>query len=198
MKRIALILSLGFVSLACAPHKIQYYQLSALPPQPALASAGPIITVGHITSPKALEDNRIRYREGPNEVGTYEYHRWTDPPSILVRDSLVHVLRSSGRFGAVEVASNSAGVDYAVRGKLLEFAEVDGPGIQTRVSLELELHEVKSGRMVWNQVLTHEDPVDAKKVSSVVQSLDRNLNTVLTQASDSIGSYVATHPVASH
>ncbi len=65
-------------------------------------------------------------------------------------------------------------------GSCWSFSELDsnagkgGNGIVTRVSLDLELREVKTGRLVWNQVLTHDDPVQAKKVSDVVESLDRN------------------------
>jgi ABC-type uncharacterized transport system auxiliary subunit len=185
----------GFLFMtSCVPHRVQYYQLSTSAQPVAAAETGPVILVGRIATPQALQDGRIRYREGLNEVGAYEYHRWTDPPGILVKDSLIHVLRATGKFKSVQEAGSSANGDYAVRGKLLEFSELDGNGITTRVSLDLELREVKTGRLVWNQVLTHDDPVQAKKVADVVQSLDRNLQVVLGDAASAIASYVAAHP----
>lgn len=190
-------LATALLAVGCAPHKIQYYQLSAVPAQPALAPAGPMILVGHIAVPVALQDGRIRYREGANEVGAYEYHRWIEQPGMMVRDSLIMTLRSSGRYSAVQETGSGALGDYTVRGKLLEFAEIDNAGIQTRVTLDLELRESKTGRLVWNQTLTHNDPVEAKKVAAVAQSLDRNLQTVVTRASEAIGGYVGAHPVAS-
>ena len=179
----------------CAPHRIQYYQISTNFKQAAPAETGPVLLVGRIATPLALQDGRIRYLAGSNEVGAYEYHRWTDPPGIMVKDSLIHVFRASGKFKSVQEASSSAEGDYNLRGKLLEFSEVDVSGIATRVSLDLELREVKSGRLVWNETLTHDDPVQAtKKVADVVQSFDRNLQTVLANAASDIGTYITAHP----
>jgi len=178
----------------CTPHSVQYYQLSVPVNRVAPAETGPVLLVGRIATPQALQDGRIHYREGSNEVGTYEYHRWTDPPGIIVKDALIHVLRASGKYKAVQDAGSSTDGDYTVRGKLQEFSELDGGGITTRVSLDLELREVKTGRMVWNQAFTHDDPVQAKKVADVVASLDRNLQVVLGDAVSAIGSYVAAHP----
>jgi ABC-type uncharacterized transport system auxiliary subunit len=129
-------------------------------------------------------------------VGTYEYHRWTDPPGIMVKDALIHVLRASGKFKSVQEAASSAEGDYNLRGKLLEFSEVDGNGISTRISLDLELREVRTGRLVWNETFTHDDPAQAKTVSDVVQSLDRNLQVVLGNVASDVGTYVAAHPIS--
>jgi len=192
--RTSLIVAALVVTTSCAPHRIQYYQISAVVKPAVPVETGPVMLVGRIATPQALEDGRIRYREGLNEVGGYDYHRWTDPPGIMVKESLIHVLRASGKYKSVQEAGSSAVGDYLVRGKLLEFSELDGNGITTRVSLDLELHEVKSGRLVWSELLTHDDPVQAKKVADVVQSLDRNLQVVLGDAAAAIGSYVSAHP----
>jgi ABC-type uncharacterized transport system auxiliary subunit len=191
------------VTNGCTPHRVQYYQLSANVKPAAPAETGPVLLVGRIATPLALQDGRIRYHAGSNEVGAYEYHRWTDPPGILVRESLIHVLRATGKFKSVQEAGTTAEGDYVVRGKLLEFSELDGGGgkggngIVTRVSLDLELHEVKTGRQVWSQVLTHDDPVQAKTVADVVQSLDRNLQVILGDGASAIGAYVAAHALRS-
>jgi ABC-type uncharacterized transport system auxiliary subunit len=192
---LVLVVALLLLASGCAPHKVQYYQLSAVTKPVAPAETGPVVLVGRIATPQALQDGRIRYRDGLNAVGAYEYHRWTDPPGIMVRDSLIHVLRASGKYKSVQEMGSSAEGDYAVRGKLVEFSEMDGNGIATRVSLDLELREVRTGRLVWNDVLTHDDPVQAKTVPDVVQSLDRNLQVVLGDAASAIGSYVAAHPL---
>ena len=197
MIRTSLVVAVFLFAGGCTPHRVQYYQISTSVKQAAPAETGPILVVGHIATPLALQDGRIRYLAGLNEVGAYEYHRWTDPPGIMVKEALIHVLRASGKFKSVQEAASSVEGDYTLRGKLLEFSELDGNGILTRVSLDLELREVKTGRLVWNQLLTHDDPVQAKTVSDVVQSLDRNLQVVLGDASSAIGSYVTTHALRS-
>jgi ABC-type uncharacterized transport system auxiliary subunit len=198
MIRTNFVVSVLLILSGCAPHAIQYYELSAVTAPAVPASTGPTVLVERIATPQALEDGRIRYREGANAVGAYEFHRWTDPPGIMVKDALIQGLRASGKFKSVSEAGSSANGDYYVRGRLLEFAELDGTGgISTRVSLDLELREIKTGRLVWNDVLTHDDPVQAKKVADVVQSLDRNLQVVIRNAASAIGSYTAAHPIAS-
>jgi ABC-type uncharacterized transport system auxiliary subunit len=179
------------VTTGCAPHRVQYYQVSTIVKPAATVETGPVVLVGRIATPQALEDGRIRYREGLNQVGGYEYHRWTDPPGIMVKESLIHVLRASGKYKAVQDAGSSVAGDYTVRGKLLEFSELDGNGIMTRISLDLELREVKTGRLIWTGLITHDDPVQAKKVADVVQSLDRNLQVVLGDAASAIGSHIS-------
>lgn len=193
MIRTSLVVAVLLLTSACAPHRVQYYELSAVVKPFVPDETGPVVIVGRIATPQALQDGRIRYRAGANEVGAYEYHRWTDPPGIMVRDSLIHVLRASGKFKSVQEAGSTAEGDYAVRGKLLDFSELDGNGIVTRVSLDLELREVRTGRLVWSRLITHDDPVAARKIADVVESLDRNLQVVLGDAASAMESYMAAH-----
>jgi len=184
------------VLLACGVGRpVHYYSLSELPPSASDPSPdGPAILVGRIATPQALQDGRVRYRAGANEVGSYEYHRWTDPPGIMVHDALIHSLRASGRYRTVQEAGSSAEGDYILRGKLLEFSEIDSPAVATRVSLDLELREVKTGRLVWNRLLTHDEPSQAKEVRDVVRSLDQNLQQVLKEAAASLGEWARECP----
>src|ERR1700688_1078047 len=101
MTRISLVAAALLLMTDCLPHKVQYYQLAAFEQQAPPADSGPAILVGRITTPVALQDGRIRYREGLNQVGAYEYHRWTDPPGIMVRDRLIQVMRASDKYKSV-------------------------------------------------------------------------------------------------
>jgi ABC-type uncharacterized transport system auxiliary subunit len=138
-----------------------------------------------------LQDGRIHYRSGSNDAGGYEYHRWTERPGSMVRDSLVHALRASGKYQRVIEASSSAVGDYLVRGKLYEFGEVDHASIQTRISLKVDLVESKTNRNVWDYVAEREEPVSGKTVTDVVQSLDRNLQQVVSQTIAEIDKFLA-------
>ena len=145
---------------------------------------GLILLVGNIATPEALRDGRIRYRTASNEAGAYEYHRWTERPGSMVRSALIRALRDSGNYQRVLESGSSVNGDYLLRGKLEEFDEVDGASIQTKISLHVELVELKTNQNVWDHMLEREDPVSSKTVVEVVQSLDRNLRHV---ASDTAG-----------
>jgi ABC-type uncharacterized transport system auxiliary subunit len=177
------------VSAGCVSSRpVRYYSIEPAAPAPSPAKPdGPTLVVGAIVTPEALQDARIRYRAASHEAGGYEYHRWTERPASIVRNSLVRALRASGDYARVLEASSSAGGDYLLRGKLFEFDEVDGAGIQTRVSLYLELVDRKTNKTIWDRAVDRDEPVEAKNVPDVVQSLDRNLRQVVTLAVAEIG-----------
>jgi ABC-type uncharacterized transport system auxiliary subunit len=178
---------------ACAPGKpIHYYALN----RPAVADTvtkpdGPVLLVGRIETPEALEDGRIRYRAGANEVGSYEYHRWTERPAAMVQQLLVEMLRADGKYRQVQSAATSASGDFLIRGRLRDFSEVDDPGIRTRVSLQLELVDRKTGMVVWDRRFNRDEPVGGKAMKDVVASLDHNLQQVIAEAASGIGSFLS-------
>jgi cholesterol transport system auxiliary component len=173
----------GLVAASCVGTKPMHYYTLAPSSAPANRERpdGPTILIGTIATPVSLQDARIRYRAGANEAGAYEYHRWTERPGVMVRDSLVHALRASGKYQRVLEASSSTIGDYLVRGKLHEFSEVDNPAIQTRISLQLELVDKKTNRSVWDHLYYRQEPVSGKNIKDVVQSMDRNLQQVVSE-----------------
>ena len=77
--------------------------------------------------------------------------------------------------------------DYLLRGKLYEFAEVDGPAVQTVISVHLELVDEKTNRSVWDHPFEREEPASGKSMEDVVASMDRNLQQVTAEAAAEIG-----------
>jgi ABC-type uncharacterized transport system auxiliary subunit len=138
-----------------------------------------------------MRDGRILYQVGNHEVGAYEYHRWLETPDRILQDSLVRLLRSSGKYQAVDTPRSSVRADYIVQGKIYEFAEIDKPDIYTRVSMEIELHDGKSSRTVWSRHYSGEEKVDGKNMPDVVDSLDRNLRRGLLEIVTGIDQYLA-------
>jgi cholesterol transport system auxiliary component len=171
---------------------VHYYTLG--PAAPAATQSKPdglILLVGNIATPETLQDGRIRYRTNSNEAGAYEYHRWTERPGSMVRNALIRVLRDSGKYQRVLESGSSVEGDYLLRGTLEEFDEVDGASIQTRISLHVELVERKANQNVWDRTLEREEPVSSKTVVEVVQSLDRNLQHVVSETAGEIDKFLA-------
>jgi len=171
---------------------VHYYTIEpASPPVNDGKPDGLVLLVGNIVTPEVLQDGRIRYRTGSNEAGAYEYHRWTERPGSMVRDSLIRALRASGKYQRVLESSSSSTADYLVRGQLHEFGEVDGASVQTKISLQVELIDRKTNRNVWDHVAEREEPVSSKSVADVVQSLDRNLQHVISETTAAIDKFLA-------
>ncbi|HYR44814.1 MAG TPA: ABC-type transport auxiliary lipoprotein family protein [Terriglobia bacterium] len=191
--RPALLLLLCAFFGACLGGKpIQYYRID-VPVTPASSAKAYDVTllIARVDSPRIMRDGPILYRVGDHEIGAYTYHRWVETPDRMVQDSLIRLLRSSGKYQAVEEQNSRSTGDYVVRGKIYEFAEVDNPEVQTRVSMEIELREAKTGRTMWSQLYTHEEPVNGKKIPDVVRSLDRNFRQGLAEFVTALDQYFA-------
>ncbi len=175
---------LCIVLSSCAPtHHIQYYAINLPPAGEAVVNpSGLTLVVGRIELAPALQDGRIRYRSGKTEVGGYENHRWSESPSVALRDGLIRLLRASGKYQSVSQAGASAGGDYLVRGKLHEFSEIDDPTMHTLVSLSLEIYDRKRSRIVWQREFNREEPVSGHSVSDVADSLDAGTQNLLGEA----------------
>jgi ABC-type uncharacterized transport system auxiliary subunit len=193
MVKLHLIALAALLTIGCvATRPVHYYALSSAstlgaPPKPD----GPTLLVGSIITPESLQDARIRYHSGANATGSYEYHRWSERPGTMVRDSLVRALRASGQYSRVLESSSSAVGDYLLRGRLYEFAEVDGPGIGTKISLHLELIDAKTNRIIWDHHFERQEPANGKTIDAVVESMDRNLQQVVQAAAAEIDRFLA-------
>jgi cholesterol transport system auxiliary component len=171
----------GMIGAGCvASRPVHYYTIAPATRTPNVVKPdGPVLLVGMISTSEALQDGRIRYRTATNDAGAYEYHRWVERPGTAVRNALARALRASGNYSRVLESNASSTGDYLLRGRLDEFGEVDGESIQTWISLHLELVDRKTNRTIWDRVLERQEPVRARKVSDVVQSLDVNLQQVV-------------------
>ncbi|HKS94704.1 MAG TPA: ABC-type transport auxiliary lipoprotein family protein [Terriglobia bacterium] len=178
-----------------ASHPIRYYTID-LPAAPDAAHNPYPVTllVARVTAPMILRDDRIVYRSGANELGTYEYRRWAEPPAVLLETCLLRMLRASGRYESVsEVTSKTRG-DFLLRARLYDFEEVDSNAIAARVALEAELVDAKSGKVVWSHSYSHDEPVSEDDVASVVAALNKNLERGLGEVSAGLDAYFAKNP----
>ena len=109
----------------------------------------------------------------------------------MIQNFLIRLLRSSGRYPSVDIQRSGLQTDYIVGGRIYEFAEVDKPEIHTRVSIEIELRDAKSGRIVWSRPYKQEDAVRGKEVPDVVDSLDQNLKRGLAEIVADLNQYLS-------
>lgn len=189
--------------LACAAagcvkaRTLRYYTLS-IPPISAQANAQPLpitIVVGRLNAPHLLRDDRVVYSMSDVELGVDEYHRWSEPPTGMVERLLVERLRASGQYRTVQHLSSTTHGEYILRGYLGALNEVDDPnGLKARFTLQLELLDTKAGSIVWHDRYSSDDAVPQKTVTSVVQTLQKSVNTGLDQLTSSLTQYFVAHP----
>jgi len=199
MKRLAFCLIFFIVIAAgCTTARApRYYFLTAAPVSPqANASRLPVtILVGRLSAPRILRDDRVVYGMTDVEMGVDEYHRWTEPPTEMIEQLLVEHLRRSGQYKSVQRISSTARGDYLLRGHLTSLNERNDPsGIKASFNVQLELFDQKAGIVVWTDSYSHDEPVEKKSVSAVVEALQKNVNTGIAQLTGSLAQYFASLP----
>jgi ABC-type uncharacterized transport system auxiliary subunit len=179
------------------PKPIMYYDLQIpAAPSPSTSRYPIDMVVGRITGPDLLGSSPIGYRTKQNQIGTYQYHRWTEAPVDLIQEKLIRLMRVSGEYRSVNGLRNAPGSELMVRGRLYDFAEVDGDGITGLVSMEFELYNRKTARILWSHFYTGTEPVPRKEVAAVAQALDRSLDRGLKEVMDGLRQYFATAAAA--
>jgi ABC-type uncharacterized transport system auxiliary subunit len=194
----ALALVVGVLTGCGAARPSKYYQLT-VPANAASvekADAVPVtLLLGGLMTSHLYREDRIVYGNGPEQLGTYEFERWAEPPAELIQGVLLRQLRGSGRYRAVYYRRSNMKGDYALRGRLYDFKELSGPQLSARVTLELEMRDLNTGGTVWTHYYTHDEPVSGKDVSSIVAALDRNVQRAVAEVVASLDQYFAAHPV---
>jgi ABC-type uncharacterized transport system auxiliary subunit len=67
--------------------------------------------------------------------------------------------------------------------------------VSARVTLDLEMRDLKSGATVWTHYYTHDEPTNGKDVLAVVAALDKNVQRGVREVVESLDQYFASHPV---
>jgi ABC-type uncharacterized transport system auxiliary subunit len=193
---IMLLLAAGSAYGCGAVPQTKYYELTA-PREASSPIAGdplPVtLLVGPLKASHLYREDRLVYATGGEEMGTYQVHRWTEPPTEMMREMLWRSLRASHRFSAVYLLSSNSHGDFLLQGNLYDFKEISGSTVAARVDLELELREMKTGVIVWTHDYEHDEPVSGKGVPAVVAALDQNAQRGVSEAEASLNEYFVTH-----
>lgn len=191
-----LMLCLGILGGCGAVRPSKFYQLAV--PGDAAPGAEPApypvtLLLGPISTSSLYRDDRIVYTSNVEAMGTYEYERWVEPPSEMIREVLFRELRASGRYQGISSLRSDVHGDYVLRGHLFDLRELDGKVLEVRVTFEFELHDSKTGSTVWTRYYSHDEPVDGKEVAAVVAALNRNVLSGLSDLREGLDEYFSTH-----
>ena len=109
-------------------HYPDYYQLSIAPSEDPPANAAhklSAVAVQRFETPAYLRQGRIVYRQTPEQIGFYDYHRWAADPGQVVTGAMIDCVRSAGVFSFVEAYDGHENAEYLLRGRLERLDEVD-------------------------------------------------------------------------
>ncbi len=187
-------LPVAFAVVSCGGVPRTYYYTIEIPGA-TKASGIPIdrrIAVHRFSADPLLADDRVLYRERPNEVSFYEYRRWANTPVDMVTNYFLYRLKESGDYSSASSYKAAATSDMALRGRLLHFEEVDrNKEVFASVSIELELTDNKTQTPVWRGKAECTRPVATRDMGGVVtgisECLDETASKLLGSMRQEIG-----------
>ena len=185
-----------FLCACGAARPSKYYQLTIPGDVPARQAADPApvtLLIGNLFASDLYREDRIVYSTAGEQMGTYEYELWAEPPTEMIQEVLLRELRSSGRYRAVFTHRSDTNGDFLLRGRLYDFKEVAENGMSARLTVEFEMRDLKNGATVWTHYYQHDEPVSGKNVSAVVAALDKNVQRAVKEALESLDQYFASH-----
>jgi ABC-type uncharacterized transport system auxiliary subunit len=191
-------LLIAFLCGCGAARPSKYYQLTVPADAGQVEKTGAVpvtLLLGAMQTSHLYREDRIVYGNNAEQLGTYEYERWAEPPADMIGEVLLRELRASGRYRAVHYRRSNMQGDFALRGRLYDFKELTGGQLTARVTFEMEMRDLKTGATVWTHYFTHDEPVGGKDVSAVVAALDRNVQKSVSEVVASLDQYFASHPV---
>ena len=188
-------LAAGLLTGCGAARPSKYYQLTIPGDAAPAAERSPYpvtLLLGPLRASHLYREDHIVYSSSGENMGTYEYQQWAEPPTEMLVEVLLRELRASGRYRAVDVLRSNSHGDYILYGRLYDFKEISGAPLMARLTIDLELRETKTGSTVWTHYYSHDEPVSGKDISAVVAALDRNAQRGMSEVKSSLDQYFST------
>jgi ABC-type uncharacterized transport system auxiliary subunit len=176
---------------------VKYYQLThpATAVLPAAASSvDAAILVRLFQTSHLYREDRIVYGGESEQLGLYENHRWVEPPVELLQDALARGLRSTGHFRAVTTLRSDANSDFSLNGRLYAFREVSTGSVVARLNFDVELMDLKLGKVIWRHTYNHDEPASGKTVADLAAAMDKNVQLSVQEIHDGILPVLANYP----
>lgn len=159
----------------------KYYTLEIAPAlQPASGNARmpAAVAVRRFETPAYLRQGRIVYREAPEAVDFYEYHRWAADPGPTVTSAMIESMRTARLFAFVKPFDGDEKPDYLMTGRLQKLDEVDyGGAVRVEAKVSAELVDARTGMIVWAGDAMAALNVESSNVNAVVAAMSRGFRS---------------------
>src|SRR5271155_5546419 len=122
-----LALGVGLAAGCGASRPSKYYQLTVPGDGAPAANPNPVpitLLIGRITGPALYYADQIVYSTGGESMGTYEYQRWSEPPTDMIAEVILRQFRASGHYRGVYTLRSDIRGEFLLHGRLYDFKEV--------------------------------------------------------------------------
>jgi uncharacterized lipoprotein YmbA len=155
----------------------KYYVLNVVSaPKPAADDVrrSVAVAVRRFDTPDYIRQGRIVYRETPEAIGFYDYHRWAADPGTTITAAMIDALRSARLFSVVVPYDGREQQEYVLSGRIERLDEVDyGGDVRVEARLLAELVNRRTGEALWAGDASETSKIDTHTVGSVVEAMSQ-------------------------
>jgi len=171
----------ALLTAACAEIRYpKYYLLNVEPTRkPAADDARRSVTVAvrRFDAPDYIRQGRIVYRETPEQIGFYDYHRWAADPGATITTAMIDALRSARLFSVVVPYDGREQQECVLSGRLERLEEIDYDGVRVEARLLAELVNRRTGETLWTGDASETSKIETRTIGSVVDAMSHTIET---------------------
>ncbi|MEX2450765.1 MAG: ABC-type transport auxiliary lipoprotein family protein [Rhodospirillales bacterium] len=116
--------------------------------------------------------------EAPNTLNEYNYHFWTEPPPVMLRDKMIDYMRAAKVAVKIVPPELRISSDYIVSGKIKRFEHIRGAGEHAAVELELAARNNKNGELLYLGTYGVKTPVEGSNVAAAVTAINHSVEEI--------------------
>ncbi|HEC14553.1 MAG TPA: ABC transporter [Rhodospirillales bacterium] len=185
MKKAYLVSAMILALAACSQPEVptdRYYRLQLAAPSAPMRR---VVLKGTLEVERFIANGLIAGRPilhsqagKPNEIREYNYHFWTEPPIVLLRDQLVTYLRAVKIADVVVTPEVRIAPDYVITGKIKRLEKIDGERPKAVVELELALRKTAGGKLLYLDSFRVETEAADNSVAAAIEALNAALDEI--------------------
>ena len=155
-----------------------YYVLNVPAPIPTNAHAKPIfgsVAVREFRAPAFLKEGPIVYRQSPEQIDFYTYHRWVEDPRRVVTAAFARKIQASGLFQSVDLFDGHESATCLLTGTLDDLEEVDrGATVSVEVSISARLLNLRTGEVLWQDTKSKTTKLEQRSMHGIVTEMSND------------------------
>jgi ABC-type uncharacterized transport system auxiliary subunit len=172
-------------SCASGPAPIDhYYQIDAgAPNAPVARRLEGILQIDRLRTDALTGERKLLYKEtaDASEIRQHPYHRWSDPPAILLQTELVAFLSAAAAADTVMPATARVKPDYLVSGRIRHLERVLEPEVRAVVEIQLAVTSATGEEILLNHSYREEQTAANATIAASAAAFSRAVHTIFEQ-----------------
>ena len=125
--------------------------------------------------------------DNPNQLREYNYHFWTEPPTVMLQGQLVKYLRAGGIAKSIVTPEMRVRADYVLNGKIHRLEKVVGASPRVVLELELSLRRARDEKLIHINSYVREADAGSDGVPAAVAALNGVLASIYADFVKEVG-----------